>query len=458
MTEQTQFLVWARHELIDWQKGREHRDCYLLPYLSLESLKKDPHKLFALLHARTQFSPQEWILVDAKYTGLGWFEGRLAVQYSNCTISLLSSNYGQIVPWTANEAHRWDSSAFPRAKIILEAQFVLMGFLRKLVNSLVEDLQGESNCLNWIRLADTGFRGAFGSESWSAFTNKAFANPTFQFDRYLDLAKSKHAEAVDHLWLLQTDAAYMLNHIQTCFQNHICFAKDATSKRSARNHIVPLFAWINPIKEAVRWGFVVEELEHAKTLYERFRDSIHVGQNIPRKFDFAMACLELLLVNHAQFRVEEVKSLLSQLDAFQSWFTPVWINGKLHVSLPERVKGRFDICYHEDPMFWCLWALGNNFEVDDLMNPAILINFLDEQLGKETTGIKTRLEPRLLDFISSHAALHEILTAVRQFRPMCSSTSSKEALPKSLDRASWRKWKLRNPKGRKLATGHLTLL
>jgi hypothetical protein len=51
--------------------------------------------------------------------------------------------------------------------------------------------------------------------------------------------------------------------------------------------------------------------------YLKLRDSIHVGERLPSKFEFAMASLELLLINLLQQRTKFLGMLLPRMMAFQ---------------------------------------------------------------------------------------------------------------------------------------------
>jgi hypothetical protein len=101
-------------------------------------LEKDPYKLLALLRTRTKFSPTNWFSFDLSQTSNGWYEGEVEVEYAECCMVLWGEKYGDIVPWAHGEAHRWDIAAFPRARLVLEAQSLLMAFLKKTVETILE--------------------------------------------------------------------------------------------------------------------------------------------------------------------------------------------------------------------------------------------------------------------------------------------------------------------------------
>ena len=186
-----------------------------------KSLTKDPFKFFALLHARTEYGPESWVTFDKNQMALGWYEGRLDVDYANITVALYGPSYGEVVPWNTKAAHRWDICAFPRARLILEAQATFLTLLRRSVDAILEGVSGEGSSAKWNELAQTGFHRCIGVETWSSYSHQALTSPLFDFDRLLDIANSRLAEANDHLWLLQTDVAYFQSHIKVGLQGEM---------------------------------------------------------------------------------------------------------------------------------------------------------------------------------------------------------------------------------------------
>jgi hypothetical protein len=201
-----------------------------------------------------------------------------------------------VVPWNIDQAHRWDIIGFPRGRLVLEAQHLLMQFLRKTVEDLLDGVDRDGLSDKWIELANAGFRRSFGAESWSVFSNQAYAAPVFDVDRLVSISRARLAESEDHLWLLQTDPAYFQMFIKNETQGRIFKENDP----ELWNRNVALNAWIDPVQNMLTWRWVVQEVEHMRAQYLKFRDSIHVGERLPSKFESAMASLELLLINLLQ--------------------------------------------------------------------------------------------------------------------------------------------------------------
>lgn len=76
-----------------------------------------------------------------------------------------------------------------------------------------------------------------------------------------------------------------------------------------------------------------------------------------------------------------------------------------------------------------------------MFDGSLLFSFLDDWLSNEsiTTKEKSRLDQTLLAYLSNLAALHELLAAVRQFRPVCTPIGFDEAKSRGTERSAWRR-------------------
>ncbi|KAF4627825.1 hypothetical protein G7Y89_g10330 [Cudoniella acicularis] len=197
-TAQNRSMVW-RHRL-------------LLPWLNLEILKENPAVLFALLHNRTAYPPQDWAAFDSKQLVQNWAIGFLAVQFSAKCVVMHGSRYGQVVDFEAGATHRGDTLGFPRAQLVLEAQAYLMNSLRKTVDLLLEgaDLSTNKGSDKWESMTGVGFKHSNHIELWSPYTNQPFCPPpVFKIDNLVSIAQTRLDALGDHLFFLQTDPAYL---------------------------------------------------------------------------------------------------------------------------------------------------------------------------------------------------------------------------------------------------------
>lgn len=124
----------------DFKQGRtaKFRFAVLLPYLAMDILKDNPAFLFALLHYRTLYSMEDWATFNLHQFRGAWKNGTVATQYSSMCVVVHGKDYGTLVPFDANAAHRGDMVGLPRAQLLLEAQANLMGFLSKVMDLTLE--------------------------------------------------------------------------------------------------------------------------------------------------------------------------------------------------------------------------------------------------------------------------------------------------------------------------------
>jgi hypothetical protein len=433
-------------------KRSEVRECFLLPWLNLDTLQKDPFKLFALLYGRTEFNPEDWVIFDREQTKIGWWSGRLEVDYAKCCVVLHGPNYGEICTWDTDKIKRGDIFGFPRARLILEAQSTLMGFLRKTVEILLQGVTGSTptSSSKWLEMAASDFRRCAGDEPWSRLTDQPYFRPLFDWSRVLDIARSQLAEANDWLWLLQTDAAYFQNYMTQICCGDVLFGVDPKKHDGKPCENLARQLWDRLTFQSFSWQEIVSELEYAKSTFDYYSSEIKLGGRLPPVFDFAMGCLERCLLGETETRINILQNILPRLPDFRKKFVGVPVPNTSHISLalvvhPSDNNDLFsNECrdlFREDPFFWCLHNLYHDFERDPLADPAILFGLLNGRLAAgDSVGKKdkARVSQALLNELSSLAAIHEILAAVRQFRPGFESVSTEEALEKCGERYAWR--------------------
>lgn len=117
----------------------ERRKRLLLPWLSSDMLRYNPHMLLALLKARADFDPWTWASFDNEQLEFGWTRGYLSARCTEnwgCVIIHHSDHYGRIVDWNPDLTHKGLALGFPRADLILEAQYTLMSTLKDIVKEI----------------------------------------------------------------------------------------------------------------------------------------------------------------------------------------------------------------------------------------------------------------------------------------------------------------------------------
>lgn len=443
--EARRWAILDYHYQIPASKRMENiRNAYLLPYLSLDDLKTNPMRLLSLLHYRAKYNLDEWMLFDMKQTKTGWERGRLSAMYSLRCVVMHGTRYGELVDWDGPPAHRWDIVGYPRAQIIIEAQHLLFKFLRDVVGDLLKDVHIESSSTKWVELSLSGFRRSQEDEMWSAFSNQAYsAPPTFNVDRLTDIARTRLADAQDRLWLLQTDPSYVQSAIaynRTSLIGDII--RHEGGEKTLYSHITHCLTY-SPVKRVQDWYHVVEECESLSEVQQRFRDNIHTGNPLPRKYNEAVNCLELLLRNVLLVRIKELQVLVPQLRGFEQSFGRPRMDGTGEGLAIPLINRDTQENFEADPLLWCLCQMTMNDEYAHMLtDPALLFGFFEDLVVNPAVHSVDidRVEQRLLDELSEFGAVWELLAAVRYHRPVRRQIEKEEALSLAPPRSFWRQW------------------
>lgn len=318
--EERQWIL-PRYSYMDERKlihsrNQTRRRQLLLPWLSVEVLKTNPAILFALLHYRTRYPPQDWAVFDCRQITLSWASGWLDVDYSAMCVVMYGPRYGDFVDWEEGAAHRGDILGFPRARLVVEAQAYLMETLCNIADKILDgfDDTRPARTEKWRELTTTaGFKRIGEVECWSPYTNQAFSAPPLLDIAYLlSLAKTRLDAMGDHLWYLQCDVAYMRRHIKILLDTEIY--------KKAPNNAVGAFLTSNIYREVSSyywWRWIEIECRHVDQMHKQFGDSAHPGQPLPVRYDRALGALELLLVNQVIYRTSVLKDVLPSLPGFQ---------------------------------------------------------------------------------------------------------------------------------------------
>lgn len=422
-----------------WDSRTRDRRCQLLlPWLSLEVLKTNPAVLFALLHYRTVYPPQDWAPYDSRQLTVSWACGHFDVEYSRKNVVMYGPRYGELVDWQAGPAHRADILGFPRALLVLEAQAYLMGILRKIVDKTLEsaDLSKPATSEKWKSVINLGFKQSGMVEFWSPYTNQAYsAPPVFDIDKLLSIVQTRLDAASDHLWFLQTEPAYMRRYIRILFQRELF--KHASPDEAAWLLVQELF---QDLGACWWWRWIKVEASYVKDRRHHVRDNIHPGKRLPPSYDRAIGALELLLVN----RVINCASHLSVMVPPRPGFRHLWSFKRLPnadgtAALDIQRKGTMDTkeLFHKDPLEWCLLQLQGAPDKQSNFDHAMLFAILEWHLANSATKERARLDDVLYGTLSDLAAFHEMLVSVRLSRPQNEARDIDQVL-KSDDREAWK--------------------
>ena len=75
-------------------EARKHRGAYLLPYINIEDLSKDPVNFIRLLHHRTTYPPQDWVHFDNAQLQPAWKQDGLQEKSAEGCVLVSDEEYG----------------------------------------------------------------------------------------------------------------------------------------------------------------------------------------------------------------------------------------------------------------------------------------------------------------------------------------------------------------------------
>jgi len=422
------------YQFLNWKEARKYSTAWLLPYLSLEALKDDHVRLLSLLYNRTRYAPEQWAPFDNKQLTLAWQMGHISADFSRKCIVMQGSGYGNLTPYNERAAHRWDIVGFPRGKMILDAQRCLMGFLRKAVEQLLEgvDMTHPGASEKWAQMTSLGFKQTDSVEFWSPYLNQPFsAPPTFNVDNLVSFARTRLEASQDHLWLLQTDPAYLRRYSRILSAGAVI--------EGARRQDAHQIIGVELSRDAgfsFQWQWVLEECENVRVQYQRFRDCIHPGERLPPQYDRALGALELLLVNQMHHWAKHLTAFIPDRPGFRHAYSHDHsVPGQ--VSYQRTLRTPQGELFEKDRLDWCLTQLLGPPDQERRFDHAMLFAVLDDHLSKSSAAERARLDQALYDRLSDYAATHELLMAVRLHRPVNTNRDVSDVI-KTEHRLAWR--------------------
>lgn len=410
----------------------------LVHWLSHELLRSNPSFLFALLHNRSTYSPQEWFAWDWKQLVLSWAGGYFDVLFSIKSVLLYDPKFGKLVDWEDEPSHRADMLGFPMANLIFEGQAYLMSGLRAIVDKILEgvDFGKPASSVKWKEMTTLGFRHANELEMWSPYTNQPFsAPPTFSIDGILATVQARMDALGDHLYFLQTDLPYLRRHIKT-----ICQGKAYQMMGKENLGAVVSYELLEDVTSYWRWGWIHTECQHLKLVHGRYRDSIYPGAPLPRQFDNALGSLKVLVLKEVLRRGEDFQLIKNYRPGFASKFDFKNVTEQdgeyIQFSRKSQIPTNSAESFANDPLDWCLNQLEGSPETLSNHDHAVLFAYLEHYLANSSVNEKARMDELLYQKLSDLASCHEILASIQLHRPQSQVLTVKEC--EETGRLAWR--------------------
>lgn len=163
-------------------------------------------------------------------------------------------------------------------------------------------------------LSKSGFKLTNTVEYWSEFLCQPFSPPpTFNVDKIISIAQSKMDDAGDHLWLMQTDPAYMRRIIANIGQGY--------DRRLLPVHGQNYYPFIaqqlyHDFQSFLNWTWIRDECQNIKDVLIRCRGSYLPGDALPLELDRALSACELITVNRLHFNLQHIKFRFNELSGF----------------------------------------------------------------------------------------------------------------------------------------------
>ncbi|KAK4506466.1 hypothetical protein PRZ48_000198 [Zasmidium cellare] len=404
------------HNEPEWFSARQ-RNALLLPYLNVESMAEEPNLLFGLLHNRSEHTLAEWVSFDAEQLRTGFHHGCLVKQYNTKCVVMHGDRYGELVPWSREACHLWMVLGYPLARVVLEAQTVLLGFLRKIVDFFAASAITPPGDTNWKALTKTGFKAVGEVEFWSVYSKQPFSAPP-AFDPYkcLQKATAQLEAAQDHLTFLQTDPAYL----QSFMEVRRAKIYSNASPEKVWEEMACSFLLIGAVQDVRVLRLVIDQCEYLVRLHQEHRASLHPFSPLPLRYEVAMAALE----HHCNCILQSccvwIRKTLPTCVGFASHFTSKPDeDGNPRPELKD-IKGTFPQIdkqlYEKDSLLWVIMAL--SVRPWDLSAPhkSTLMSYLDNLLATDPKSGR-RIDHPMYALLSKLSLFHSIINEINHHRP-----------------------------------------
>ncbi|KAI1088336.1 hypothetical protein F5B19DRAFT_486016 [Rostrohypoxylon terebratum] len=339
----------------------------LVPWLNVDILKTNPEVLFALLHYRVAYQPQDWAAFDSSQLDFGWGLGSFDIDFCNKHMVMHGPQYGTLVDWEEDAAHRVDILGFPRARLVLEAQALILTTLRSIVDKILLDADRSlpHQTHKWLELtANASFKRTGEVESWSPYTNQAFsAPPLFDPENLLSLINTRLEASSDHLWHLQCEPAYMRRHIKI----HSRMPNTKVTDES-----------IAPLMNYNWWHMLKEMCVGVVALHRYWQTEIYPGNPLPSRYNYGLGHIEFQLYLRVIYWVETIIRTLPVCPGFSRHW-------RLTCNSDTDSNGRFASAEREYKFVQ--------------LDHAVLLGFIQDHLSQCSSKEKTRIDEGMLTAI-----------------------------------------------------------
>ena len=429
-------------------EARKLRVAYLLPYVNIEDLSKDSANFVRLLHHRTTFPPEDWVHYDNAQLQPGWEQGGPGEKSAKGCIIMQGEQYGTWQEFDRQAVHNGEAYGAIRGLLILEAQQILMSFLREMVVTILQDASASkpeerqseasqtslaaaafpvydlTSCSKWMRFVEAQ---PHRDRAWlsvaSVYTQQPYSAPTcFDIDTMIEIAEAKAMDAGDELWLLQTDVDYFHDLLKRHEREWI----DSVPRVEELNKFSPKekmnnIGYIMTVKVAIQardWQWLLEECQAVKKQIGKPEAKTRVGEPFPVEYERTL-CGLLYLLREAQTGYQHsLQRLLLKSKSFQS-IMEVKAIGKDHRgswALGFDFKD-YPQLYQKDRTGWCLYNLTKDHRDMNTFERSVVLQHLEKFLETCPRQETERIDHEMYKCISDMAAVERMLSILELHRP-----------------------------------------
>jgi len=208
----------------------KRRNASFLLYLCPELMSTNPWMLIGLIQARIQYPPEAWVYHDNETLQHNFLAGRFEASFNSNCVMVRGSDFGKLVSFQEELAYQRDIIGYPRARLLLEGQYVLYEYLRVLVKIMYEECsQGRATGSDEWQAAvssSTAFKRSGGLAIWSKFMFQPYSEPaSFDIEYLISLAQENCDNLKDHIRLMQSEPVYLkrciVNHRESNIADHL---------------------------------------------------------------------------------------------------------------------------------------------------------------------------------------------------------------------------------------------
>ncbi|CAD0108394.1 unnamed protein product [Aureobasidium uvarum] len=383
-----------------------HHDSWFLPYLDAETLSEDPTLFLSLLHHRTSNDPEKWLMFDNTNIVLAEHFSIIPNVFNpNCVVAQ-GPDYGKLVKWNAEKAHRWEIIGFTKAYHLFTAHQKMLNLLSNCVKGLLAEVEAPTTLEvhpKWDGMIAADFSRFKTDFPWSTDFVKPFSEPPrFDAREVAELIASRHRVVLDELELLQTDPQYV-----QMLSKEICACRFFETWR-----VEDMMPWLvdclflETMHRESYWRQLVAESQlmiSCLDVFER-KPTTKAKQGLEQAvFIVNDLCIETfaifepqvhagLLVERGFERNSEFKGSAKIKSTNRSFTAKDW--------------------FTDDLLYWSMSTLGFDKERPFTMDPAFNFAIID-RLCRTDPKEARRIRQTMLDKLSDMSILSEIITSIQ---------------------------------------------